>query len=168
MKTLLLIRHAKAAWEELGTNDADRILTEQGLQQADLMGQELKTLQITPDLIVSSPAIRALNTAQILAAVLNYPKDKIKTEEKIYSGGVEDLINLIKQTNAKIDTLLLFGHNPNLTWLTHFLCEESHINIPTCGIIIISFENMHSWDQLTEIDGKLTHFIHPSHDQSHT
>lgn len=166
MKTLLLIRHAKSALEEPGTSDAERQLTEQGKNQADLMGQELKKFNIKPSLIISSPAIRALNTATIIAKILRYPTNKIKTEEKIYSGGVEDLIERIKEVNAEIDTLLLFGHNPTLTWLTHFLCKEVHMNIPTCGITMINLDKMKSWDKLTEADGKLIQFIYPPHDHT--
>lgn len=165
MKTLYLIRHAKAAYEEPSISDFDRPLTEKGVQQANAMAEELKTQGVKPSLIVSSPAVRALTTAQIMADTLKYSHKKIKTDEQIYSGGVEDLIEIIKHTEQNVDTLLLFGHNPNLTWLTHYLCEKSHMNIPTCGIVAIAFKKTKSWNKLTEDEGELLHFIHPPHEQ---
>lgn len=164
MKTLYLIRHAKAAIEEHGINDIDRPLVEQGKHQADDMAHELQKLKVAPDLMLSSPALRAITTAEIMADILQYPRKNIETNEQIFSGGVEDLIEIIKDVNADIKTLLLFGHNPNLTWLTHFLCEDTRMNIPTCGIVIINFKTMKNWNELTKADGQLLHFIHPPHE----
>lgn len=164
MKTLFLIRHAEAAYADDNTNDFERPLTEAGLQQANQMAEKLKTFDIKPDLIISSSALRALTTAKIMADVLHYPNETIKTVENIYSGGIEDLMETIRHTDKTINTLLLVGHNPNLSWLTNYLCEKSNMNLPTCGITGITFKEMKNWNTLTEETGELLHFICPSYE----
>lgn len=164
MKTLYLIRHAKASWDHTELEDFDRPLTNSGQVDAREMGQQLKNLVIKPDAIIASPAPRALLTAQLIAGELNFPLEKIHTDKNIYSSGVEELIHIIEQTNVSVNTLLLFGHNPNLTWLVHYLCEDAKMNMPTCGVVGIEF-NMQDWAQLSNAAGKLITFIHPEHEQ---
>ena len=163
MKNLYLIRHAKASWEDPHLQDADRPLTELGQQDAHNMGKELKNLKIIPDSIISSPAKRSINTAEIIAEELGFNITKIITNPIIYSGGVEELVELIKAVDSKINTLLFFGHNPTLTWLTHYLSDEAKMNIPTCGIVGIKFD-MRSWSHLSDSESKLLTFMHPEHE----
>lgn len=163
MKTLCLIRHAKASWDDSSLTDFDRPLTELGQQHAEIMAKKLKGQGVTPDLILSSPAVRAISTAQIIADMFAYPLDKIVKNEHIYTGGVEELMSIIKAIQPTHKEVLFFGHNPSLTWLLHYLCEGAKMNIPTCGIVAISFE-MKTWDQLSDTEGRLLTFMRPPHE----
>jgi phosphohistidine phosphatase len=163
MKTLILIRHAKASWDNPNPDDFERPITAQGQEDARATGEKLKKLKVHPDLIVASPAKRTLETAEIIAKELDYPVNDIKTEKQIYTGGVEDIVELIKKTDKKINTLVFFGHNPNLTWLVHYFCEGEKMNMPTCGVATIEFE-MTSWGHLSDANNKLVSFIHPEHE----
>src|SRR5689334_286731 len=124
MKTLYLIRHAKAGWDKPELTDFDRPLTELGKQHAHNIGQELKPI-VKPDLIISSPALRALTTAQIIAQAVGYAEDKIAVNQQIYTGGVDELMTIIQAIKPNHEKVLFFGHNPSLTWLLHFLCEDA-------------------------------------------
>lgn len=165
MKTLYLIRHAKASWEQVELTDFERPLTELGERHAHNIGQELKQQKIKPDLIISSPAVRALTTAKIIAEELGYPEEKITTAQLIYTGGVEELMEIIKAIKPSYKKVLFFGHNPSLTWLLHFLCEDAKMNIPTCGTIGIEL-GMRDWEHLTEAEGRVITFLHPPHHEN--
>lgn len=164
MKNLYLIRHAKASWEEAHLPDFERPLTEVGEQDAREIGQQLRTLAIVPDYMLASSAIRAINTARIIAETLDFPLDRIVTDEHIYSSGVEELVERIKGIERKFNTVLCVGHNPSLTWLAHYLCEDAKMNIPTCGVVGIRFE-MRNWSEIASAEGQLATFIHPQHEQ---
>lgn len=166
MKTLYLIRHAKAGWDNATLSDFERPLTEVGQNHAHTMAKKLLGQGVKPDLIITSPALRALSTAQIMAEVLGYPQDKIITQEAIFTGGVEELVEIIKGIQPANKNVLLFGHNPNLTWLLHYLCEGAKMNIPTCGIVALAFE-MQNWEQLSDVDGRLLTFMRPPHEPEH-
>lgn len=165
MKTLYLIRHAKASWEQPELTDFERPLTALGETHAHTIAAELKNNKVKPDLIISSPALRALNTAKIMAQAVGYPEDKIKIEDIIYNGGVEELMEVIKAIKPSHKKVFFFGHNPSLTWLLHFLCEDAKMNIPTCGVIGIEL-GMRDWEHLTEAEGRVITFLHPPHHEN--
>lgn len=163
MKNLYLIRHAKASWDDPHLQDFDRPLTELGVQDAHLIGKELKKLKTIPDAVISSPAVRSIATAEIMAKELGFPVKKIIKEAVIYNGGAEEMIELIKAWDNKINTLFFFGHNPTLTWLTHYLSDEAKMNVPTCGVVGINF-SMKTWSHLSDAESKLITFLHPEHE----
>src|SRR6185312_58878 len=163
MKTLYLIRHAKASWDNAEVSDFDRALTSTGEIDAHTLGKQLHDQGVIPDLIISSPAKRAIDTAQIMAEELNFPLEKVIMDTLIYNGDMEELVELITRFDRKVNTALFFGHNPNLTWLVHYFCEGAKMNIPTCGIAGIYF-TIHDWAQLVNAEGKLTLFIHPQNE----
>lgn len=165
MKTLYLIRHAKASWEHPELHDFERPLTEVGDNDAHAMGKKLKTQGVVVDYMLASPAMRALNTAKIIAEELNFDAKKIVTDEQIYSGGVEELIDRIKHIGGEFNTVVCVGHNPSFTWLFHYFCEDEKVSIPTCGVVGLQFP-MHSWSHLPHANGKRILFIHPEHEIS--
>ncbi len=133
MKTRYLIRHAKSDWSDPLLDDFDRGLNERGKLDAPLMGEVLSRKLISPNLILSSPALRAKLTAQIIAEKLSYPIDTIVFERSLYASEPETLFALIRQIPDTIDTLMIFGHNPELTESLNLLCGTMIENIPTCG-----------------------------------
>jgi len=163
MKKLYLIRHAKASWENTEQADFDRPLTAVGETDAHSIAQQLKEQKVKPDLIISSTAPRALKTAEIFAEELGYSAKKITTDEHIYTGGVEELVKLIKTLPTKNKTVFLVGHNPTLTLVAHYLSEGLRLNIATCGVLAIGF-NMTEWQDIVETEGKFLSYVHPHHD----
>ena len=104
------------------------------------MGARLERRKHRPDLIVSSPAVRALETARIIARKLGYPRKAIAVEDRLYGAGVAELLDVIRNTDESVTTLMLFGHNPGLTELANHLGPRPIPNLPTCGVLHLRFE----------------------------
>jgi len=160
MKVLYLIRHAKSSWKNLDIDDFDRPLNKRGKRDAPFMGQLLKKYQIQPDLILSSPANRALTTAKVIANEIEYPEEKIVTEDVLYGSDSGSMLRMINQIDNQIKVLMVFCHNPGITDLAEELTGTLIGNIPTCGICCIKF-NLDSWDTVFEGTGKLDFFDYP-------
>jgi phosphohistidine phosphatase len=133
MKTLFLIRHAKSSWDDTALPDKDRPLSDRGRRDAPKMGKRLAKRDVKPDLILSSPARRALKTAKIIAKKLDYKRKNIVVEDRLYSGAVHDLLNVVQKLGDKLERVMLFGHNPELTELAHRLSSEI-THMPTCAV----------------------------------
>src|SRR5436190_18997490 len=96
MKIIILIRHAKSSWKFPELKDMDRPLNKRGLNDAPLMGKILKVLNLMPDLIISSPAVRASSTAKMIAQEVGFSENQIVTEEDLY---LESKSKLLKEIN---------------------------------------------------------------------
>ncbi len=104
------------------------------------MGARLERRKHKPDLIVSSTAVRALETARIIAKKLGYPRKAIAVEDRLYGADVAELLDVIRNTDESVTTLMLFGHNPGLTELVNHLGPRPIPNLPTCGVLHLRFE----------------------------
>jgi phosphohistidine phosphatase len=135
VKTLVLVRHAKSSWKDDSVPDHDRPLNKRGKRDAPEMGRRLADLVGTPDLIVSSPARRALATARSIAEAVGYPVDGIRGDERIYQAGPAEILDIIRGLDDEQDRVFLIGHNPGLTDLVNQLSEPAVDNVPTCGVV---------------------------------
>jgi phosphohistidine phosphatase len=135
MKTLVLVRHAKSSWKDATLADRDRPLNRRGNRDALKMGDQLADLVGAPDLIVSSPATRALATARIVADVVGYPVDGIREDERIYEASPAEILEVVRELDDERDRVFLFGHNPGLTDLVNELSEPAIDSVPTCGVV---------------------------------
>lgn len=146
MKTLLLVRHAKSSWDDPALDDKARPLNGRGKKDAPAMGERLAKLGITPDLILSSPAVRALTTAELLAKALDYKRKKIAVVELIYGATPAALLDLIHTLDDNAKCALLVGHNPEISGLAH---EFSRLNeeLPTCAVMEMHFD-VKAWVQV--------------------
>ena len=140
MKELVLVRHAKSSWKDPTLDDRSRPLNKRGERDAPEMGTRLARRTGRPDRIVSSPAVRALETAQIIAKKLGYARRSIAVEERRYGAGVAELLEVIRSADDSVATLMLFGHNPGLTELANHLGPRPIPNLPTCGVLHLRFE----------------------------
>lgn len=157
MKNLYIIRHAKSSWEDSNITDYDRPLNQRGEKDAYEMANKLHNENITPGLIVTSPAKRALKTADIFAQRLNYPFDKIVTDERIYEAGIKELIAVIEGLDNIFDNVMLFGHNPGLTSLVNFISSKMVHHLTTCTVVGIRLKT-DSWKKIEIYTGDL--FLH--------
>ena len=164
MKNLILIRHAKSSWNDLNLSDRDRPLNKRGKRDAPRMGDFLHQKNITPDLMLSSPAKRAYTTAQHIAKALDYPTAKIVRVEMLYTfdfnaGGI---LHTVK-THADNDlhhTVLVFGHNPTFTHAANKFGGYHFDNVPTCGIVSINFDT-NDWQKLSEAKAQGDFYMFP-------
>lgn len=132
MKKLILIRHAKSDWDNPLLSDYDRPLAARGLNDAPKMATSLKNRGVQVDLICSSTAQRAKQTASSTAEVLGYPEAKIYWEKSLYHASESHLLQFIQSQSDQIQTLVLVGHNPGLTELITRLGVNLD-NLPTAG-----------------------------------
>jgi phosphohistidine phosphatase len=135
LKILILVRHAKSSWKDASLADRDRPLNKRGKRDAPEMGRRLAARGAAPDLIVSSPAARALATARIIAEAVGYPVDAIREDERLYLASPAELLEAIRDLDDGYDRVFLFGHNPGLTELVNELSEPAVDNVPTCGLV---------------------------------
>jgi phosphohistidine phosphatase len=133
MKILLLIRHAHS-FQRASETDFNRPLSEQGRRDAASMAQVLQHKNIVPDMLVSSTAKRALETARAMASVWNYPPEKIRAEKDLYESsflGYDDIIGSIED---KYDRIALIGHNPVIARFVNSLTPFSADRFPPCCV----------------------------------
>jgi len=160
MKTLYLIRHAKSDWSDETLSDYDRPLNHRGMKDAPLMGSYLADKGIRPDLIVSSPALRAKTTATAIAKALSYPLESIRYESDLYACDVETILSVIRDVSDDIDTLFVFGHNPEFTECANFITGGDIDNIPTCGVVEMRLLK-EDWKSIGENSAELRRFDFP-------
>jgi phosphohistidine phosphatase len=160
MKTLYLVRHAKSSWKDLSLDDFDRPLNDRGERDAPKIGAKLQALGIKPDRLVSSPALRARQTAVAFAKAFGIPKEKILFNERIYHADLGDLLDVIQRLPEAADTAMIFGHNPEFTWLANKLGKLSIDNIPTSGVVCLAF-NVREWEQVDYGLGRQQFFMYP-------
>jgi len=160
MKTLYLVRHAKSSWKYPELDDFERPINRRGRESLMLMGEFLKKIKVTPDLIISSPATRAAMTARIIADTIDYPIEKILYSETIYLSDEDVLLHVIQDINDDVKEAMLIGHNPGLTDLGNYISDQRINNIPTCGIFCLEL-NISSWTKIGERRGKLKFFEFP-------
>ena len=143
MKTLFLIRHAKSSRDDPTLSDKERPLNDRGRRDAPRMGERLAKQDARPDVILSSPAVRALATAEIIAKKLDYDVKDIVVDERLYAAAPGDLLEIIQELGDKIKRVMLFGHNPELSELAHRLSHKIS-DMPTCAVAEFSFDTK-SW-----------------------
>ncbi|MDD3060774.1 MAG: histidine phosphatase family protein [Sulfurimonas sp.] len=158
MKKLYIIRHAKSSWTDMTLNDFERPLNKRGEEGAPFMAKELKSKNIMPDMILSSPALRAKTTAETITGTIGFFKE-IVFKENIYEASAETLHEILKSVDDENATLFLVGHNPGLNALAERYVGF-HENIPTTGIVEIEFD-CSKWSEISPKNAKLISFDYP-------
>lgn len=126
MKYLTLVRHGQAEWKDAATKDFDRPLTRRGLAEAVDTARRLHAMEIgAPALLLTSPAARALQTAEALARELGLARRLVKRIDSLYLAPPDELESVIRGAGPRIGHLLLVGHNPGLGELALRLAPQS-------------------------------------------
>ncbi|HLP96680.1 MAG TPA: histidine phosphatase family protein [Saprospiraceae bacterium] len=156
MRTLFLIRHAKSSWGNPGLRDFDRPLNDRGLHDGPKMAQLLVRENVLPDLLVSSPAKRAITTAQFFADAFGIAAADIRKEPNIYEAHPTEILRLISELPEEVKTVCIFGHNPTFTEVANLFSEDDIIeNVPTCGIVKIT-TSAADWRSMYEGNSRIT------------
>lgn len=162
MKRLTLIRHAKSSWDHPGLPDFDRPLNERGLRDVPLMAGILgEDPAFRPNLVVSSPAARAIATAQGIAPAVGVPATAIQPAPTIYEAPVAAILKVVQSIPDTVDHAVLVGHNPGFqNTANHLLYRDSIDHLPTLGIIDLRLLVDH-WHEATHDVAELIRFIKP-------
>lgn len=147
MKTLYIVRHAKSSWDYPELTDHDRPLLEKGKKRTKKIIDFILDKSIQVDYIISSSAVRALDTAKFLARAMRYPVEDIKVDPQVYHADAEKLKDQFFDLSDKYDSVMLVGHNPTFTNFANYFLEEKIDWLPTSGIVCIDFET-EKWDQI--------------------
>jgi phosphohistidine phosphatase len=169
VKKLYLMRHAKSSWDDPEIEDFDRPLNDRGEKDAPKMGKRLKEKRLTPDIVISSPALRALDTCKIICEVLGFNRKKIIENKSLYHASEEEILKVVRSLKDRIgdeeENVLLFGHNPGLTDFANRLLNEHILNIPTTGIVAAQLA-INRWKEADWGSGKLLFFDFPKNKNS--
>ena len=160
MKDLILVRHAKSSWRDPSLDDHSRPLNKRGKRDAPDMGVRLARRGYAPDLLISSSAVRALDTARTIAEKLDYPRARIRVEELLYLSGVDVLLEVVRAVPTTVETLMLFGHNPGFTDLANLLGPRDILNMPTCGVLHLRFD-VNTWSVMVDLRGEELLYDYP-------
>ncbi|RPH89087.1 MAG: histidine phosphatase family protein [Calditrichaeota bacterium] len=134
MKTLLLVRHAKSSWKHPELSDIDRPLNKRGKQDAKAMTDRLRERNISVEVIISSTAVRALRTAELLAEGLKFHGLNL-TDDRLYAAAADQILDVIEEIDPQFDGVMIIGHNPGMTELACLLTRELIAHVPTCGVV---------------------------------
>jgi len=143
MKKIVLIRHGKSSWKE-PVNDIDRPLKKRGKLDAAMVAEEFKKFDFTPDLVVSSPAKRAVDICRIFIKKMDISTDILQINPIIYDFSGGKTSDFISSLDDSCQNVMLFGHNHAFTALANLYGNKIIENLPTSGLVVISF-NIESW-----------------------
>lgn len=168
MLTLMLLRHAKSDWSETGTADFQRGLAPRGQRAAPEMGRYMAAQKLLPDMVLCSPAKRALETWRLVAPHLK-SKPRLVTDEALYDfGDGENLLRALQRQGGKAESVLIVAHNPALEGLAQRLSSKGNQamraqlekKFPTAALAVITFAAS-DWSEVSEGTGTLQRFVRP-------
>jgi phosphohistidine phosphatase len=161
MKRLTLVRHSKSDWSLPGQQDWDRALNKRGQRDAPEMARRLRARKLKPDAILSSPAVRALATATIMARELKIAPSIVRQDERLYLAGPADMLTVIRELGGNARHLMVFGHNPGITEFANRLSAGDRIdNMPTSAVFTATFA-IADWSELDWGNGQDAQFDYP-------
>lgn len=158
MKTLYLLRHAKSSWESLTQVDFERPLNKRGCRVAPLIGEFMRDQHFVPDFIVSSPALRARQTAEMVKDAAGFATE-ITFDARIYEASAKDLLFVLNEMFVAANKLLLVGHNPGIEDLIKVLTGETRAMV-TAALAEIELQ-IDDWKNIYQADGKLRSLFEP-------
>jgi len=166
MKTLYLVRHAKAGWGPEARSDFERTLTERGHRDAPEMARLVCERDGKADLIVSSPAVRALTTSEAFALEMGIDRSAIMERMEIYERGAQELLETLRALPDEAGRVMLFGHNPVISELAGRLGDRDHESMEPCSVVRIDFP-FERWRQIAPRTGSTAWHEHPEHKHGH-
>ena len=140
-RTLFLVRHARALDSSPGQKDFDRELSQVGRANALHMGKNLYHLYPNPEKIVSSPALRAMDTAQILAEQMHYSTDKIEALDDLYEAPVRSLLKVVNELESDYSSVMVVAHNPAISYFAEYLTNAEVGNLIPGGVVLLRIED---------------------------
>ncbi|WP_404360948.1 SixA phosphatase family protein [Methylotuvimicrobium sp. KM1] len=156
-RTLMLLRHGKSDWE-VDADDFNRPLKKRGKKAAVRIGQWMRKQKLKPGLIVTSPAVRALTTAERVSEALGFADPEIIRDQRLYEAELADFKAVLSDCPAEIGRVLLVGHNPGLETLLHYLvadiekAEDGKL-LATATLAVLTMPS--DWTKLGEHSAKL-------------
>ncbi len=167
MKTLYLLRHAKAEPGGKELNDMDRMLSLRGHEACAQVGIYIKTRRYAPSLVLSSPSVRTKETSELVMQAANIPVS-CQIENTLYLATADEILQVIQKTNDTLPSVMVVGHNPGMHHVALLLSRASQtllremleLKYPTGSLSVIEFKSNH-WQDIVPGNGELVDFITP-------
>lgn len=147
MKTLYIVRHAKSSWDHDDLSDHDRPLMHKGEKKTARISSYLIDMEVKPDLMISSSAVRAYETAKLIAISLDYPIEDIQIEKSLYHSDNEQILDLIYSVDNQKESLMIFGHNPTFTSFVNLFIADKIGWMPTSSVVAVEFDT-DQWEDI--------------------
>jgi phosphohistidine phosphatase len=163
-KTLYLLRHAKSSWEDPTLADHDRPLASRGHRASKVIADQLRRQRITPTLVLCSSSARTRQTLERISVGLG-DEIEVRIEEGLYMASSSDLLDRLHQVDARVDSVMLIGHDPAIRELALLLArsgvhlERLREKFPTAALATLAFQG--SWGELTPGAAELVAFVKP-------
>ena len=157
---LYLMRHAQSADRHPSQSDKERELTPTGLNDAISIGAYLHRQKINFDLIVSSTAVRAKHTAELVVDASKMMPDKIQLDEELFTASVRTFLAVVNQLDDALSHVMCVGHNPVISYLAEYLTKAEIGDMPPAGLSIIQLKVQH-WKEITQGSGELVNLLTP-------
>lgn len=158
MKIIYILRHAKSSWDDATMTDFERPLNQRGLKTAPFIGKLMKERGLVPDVILSSPAKRACETAKLVCESAGF-ETQIKLDQRIYEATVGTLVSIVMEIDDSFDSALLVGHNPGAEGLVYYLTGEI-APMPTAALAVIELK-INNWADISNGRGSLRFVFRP-------
>lgn len=165
MKIVILVRHAKSSKDDPALADFERPLNDRGRRDAPMMAQRLQRAGLAPDLLVSSPALRAITTAHAFADVLRIGHEKISVQPRLYNASAGEILRVLQTTDERATEAWLFAHNPGISEAALRLAECPFDQMPTCACARIELK-VKLWSEVLAGCGRLTLFSYPKQEEA--
>ena len=159
MKEILLLRHAKSDWNADYSDDHDRPLSKRGVKAAKMIGQVLTASGQMPEIIISSSAVRAKDTAQLAASEGKWDVEHI-VSETLYHADIDELLCIVQNVDESFNRIMIVSHEPTISAAASRLIGGGLFRFPTAAIARIDF-NTESWLNISSMNGQLVWFFPP-------
>lgn len=158
--TLYIVRHAKAEDRAMFMADHDRQLTSEGIMAAARMGRYLLGKAIKPDVIVSSTAARAKDTARVLAEQFGHDPERIQLDGALFDGGPKAYLAAVNALSSEMQSAMIVGHNPDVSYFVEFLTHQSIGSMSKGAVVAVTLENL-TWAEVSGRTGSVAFQIGP-------
>lgn len=148
MKRILIIRHAKSSWADIGQRDFDRPLNARGLHDAPEMARRLMKRKIIIDAFISSEANRALSTTKLMMQEMKMMEDQLIVKKDLYHAPPSVILSSIQQCDNQFESIAIVCHNPGITEFANLIKGLSIDNVPTCGVLGLQ-SDVKEWEEVS-------------------
>jgi len=160
VKTIYIVRHAKSSWDNFELSDHDRLLMPVGLNKTKKIIEFLKSNSVNPEIIISSTAVRAYETAKLIADGIGYDIGRIARSKELYHADVEEIYSELFSVDNSINSVMLVGHNPALTDFVNDFVKPRIDNFPTSGVFCAEF-TANKWEKVSNAKFKVNFMVFP-------
>jgi phosphohistidine phosphatase len=160
MRTLLIIRHAKSSWDNLHLTDAERPLNDRGKKDAPVMAKRVKDRKIKIDRFVSSPAVRAKETALNFMEEYEEKEKNLVVNPSLYEASIKKFNDVVEKFNDEDHVVAVFSHNPGITDFVNSLTEFKVDEMPTCSVFAVHIKTK-EWKEFRTAQKEFLFFDYP-------